>query len=99
MQAEEAVQIKHRAARNIDGRPHGVIGLLAVRHHDIQTVGRASLEDDHQPLVARARSDGRKGRAREKAGIAAVPTTARAPLRRKTRRENIRQLLASAPSY
>ena len=53
MQPEEAVQIKHCVARDIDRRPHGVISRLAVRNHDIQTVGRAPLEDDHQPLVAR----------------------------------------------
>ena len=37
-----------------------------MRDHDIQTIGRPSLEDDHQALIARARSDSRKGRARKK---------------------------------
>ena len=63
MQSEEAVEVNHRVARNIDRRPHGVVGRLAVRDHDIQSVRRAALEDDHQPLVARAGFDGRVSRA------------------------------------
>ncbi len=55
MQSEEAVEIDDRVARNIDRRPHGVVSLLAVRNHDVQSVGRAALEDDHQPLVCRCR--------------------------------------------
>ena len=54
MQSEEAVEINYRVARNIDRRPHGVICRLAMRDHDIQSVGRAPLEDDHEPLVSRA---------------------------------------------
>ena len=36
-----------------DGGPQVVVGLLAVRHHDVQTIGRAALEDGHQNLLAR----------------------------------------------
>ena len=66
MQSEESVEIDHRAARNIDGRPHGVIGRLAMRHDDIQSVGRAALEDHDQALVSRAGFDSRKSGARQK---------------------------------
>ena len=99
MQAEEAVEIDHRIARNIDAGPHGVITLLAVRHHDIQSISRAALENDDKrllpawvsaaPIAARAR----------KLGTAAVPTTAIALLRRNTRRViDIKQLLAAISS-
>ena len=55
MQAEESVKIEHGLARNINARPHGVILLLAVRHHDVQTVSRAALKNYDQPLGADAR--------------------------------------------
>jgi hypothetical protein len=35
-------------------------------HHDIQTVGRAPLEDDHQPLISSASFNRGVSRAREK---------------------------------
>ena len=79
---KKAIQIDHRVTRNIDRWPHGVVSLLAVRDHDIQTVGRASLKDDHQPLVAGTGLDGREAARVRKVGTAAVPTTASAPLRR-----------------
>src|SRR5580693_5536317 len=55
MQAEEAVKIEHGLARNVDAGPHRVILRLAIRHHNIQTVGRPTLEDHHQALGARTR--------------------------------------------
>src|SRR5439155_7616182 len=51
MQAEEAVQIEHRASRDVDGRAHRVIGLLAVRNDNIEAVGCAALENNHESLV------------------------------------------------
>ena len=97
MQPEEAVEIDHRVARNIDGRPHGVICLLAMRDHNIQSIGRAALEDDHQSLVSQRRLRPQNAARVRKAGIAAVPTTASAPLRRNTLRVmDIKQLLASS---
>src|SRR5450432_1339470 len=68
MQAEKSIQVDHSTTRNVDGRTHGVIGLLAMWHHDIQSVGRASLEDDHKPLVVRASFDGREGCTGKKSG-------------------------------
>src|SRR5439155_121947 len=63
MQPEKTIEIDRRILRiadrwprNRDGGPHLVIALLAVRHHDIQTVGCAALEDGHENLAAPARS-------------------------------------------
>src|SRR5271169_1186596 len=53
MQSKESVKIEHRLARNVDARTHRVILRLAIRHHNIQTVGRPALEDDDQALGAR----------------------------------------------
>ncbi len=50
MQAEEAVQIEHRASRDVDGRAQRVIGLLAVRNDNIEAVGCAALENNHESL-------------------------------------------------
>jgi hypothetical protein len=86
MQAEEAVEIEHRLARNVDGGPHGVILRLGVRDDDVQSVGRAALEDDDQALGASAGSTAPNAARVRKLGTAAVPTTARALLRRKMRR-------------
>ena len=55
MQPEESIEIKHRFARNVDARPHGVILRFAIRHHDVQAVGCAALEDHDQALIAHAR--------------------------------------------
>ena len=61
MQAEEAVEIDGCVfcaiaavgPRDGDGGAQLVVGLLAVRHHDVQPVGRAALEDRHQNFFAR----------------------------------------------
>ena len=58
---------------------HRVVGALAVRHDDVEAVGCAALEDHDQALGARPGSTCAESGAGEKAGIAAVPTTARAP--------------------
>src|SRR5579859_1390884 len=54
MQAEEAVEINHVFAWNIDAWPHRIVLGLGVRHDDVEPVGCATLEDHHQTLVARA---------------------------------------------
>src|SRR5205807_7376078 len=51
MQAEEAVEVNHRAARDIDGWAHGVVRLLAVGHDYVQAVRGAALEDHDQVFV------------------------------------------------
>src|SRR2546425_8340910 len=50
MKSEEAVQVGHCTARNIDGWPHRVISRFAMWNHDVQTIGGAALENDDQPL-------------------------------------------------
>ena len=87
MQPKETVQIEHRFLRNIDRWPHRVVRRLAVRHNNVQTIGRAALKDHDQPF-RRARPDQRRHSAARvrKLGKAAVPTAASALLRRKTRR-------------
>ena len=57
-----------------------------MRHHNIQTVGRAALEDYDQAFGARARLAAPMAARARKLGTAAVPTTASALLRRNTRR-------------
>ena len=54
VQAEEAVEVNHRAARDIDGWAHGVVRLLAVRHDYVQAVRGAALEDHDQAFVLRS---------------------------------------------
>ena len=59
MQSEEAVEIDHLLTRNIDAGPHRVIRALGVRHNDVQAIGGAALEDNHQPLVRWSRFEPR----------------------------------------
>ena len=66
MKSEKPVKVKHRVAWDIDGRPHGVVSLFAMRDHDIQTIRRAALKDDHQPLVPAPIRRPRKPRVLEK---------------------------------
>src|SRR5712691_9301891 len=56
MQTEETVEIKHGAARDIDGGAHCVVRLLTVRHDDVKAVGGAALEDHDQSLIPRTRT-------------------------------------------
>src|ERR1700682_1126302 len=51
MKSEEAVQIDHSTARNMDRWPHRVISRFGVWDHDVQAVGGATLEDNDQPLL------------------------------------------------
>src|SRR5258708_35664970 len=48
MHAEEPVEIQNVPARNVNAGPQGVIPCFGVRHHDIETVGSAPLEDANQ---------------------------------------------------
>src|SRR5215467_11751498 len=50
MQTEESIEIKHRFARNVDGRPHRVVRQLTVRDDDVQSISGAALENDDQPF-------------------------------------------------
>src|SRR5580700_853699 len=67
MQPEKSIKIEHSLARNIDARPHGVILRFAIRHHNIQTISRAALEDNDQPLGACTRLGRTHGSASQKA--------------------------------
>src|SRR6185312_1799981 len=74
MQAKEAVEIDDRlgsVARtwNGDARAHSVIRLLAMRHHDVQPIGRTTLKEHNKTFIARAGSRFRRiNCARKKAG-------------------------------
>ena len=55
MQAELPVQIQHVLLLDRNRRTHRVVVLLLIRHHDVQSVGRATLKQHHQFLSARLR--------------------------------------------
>src|SRR5215469_15591665 len=65
MQAEEAVEVEDVLARDVDAGPHRVVRALAVRHDDVEAVGRTTLKDDDQPLGTRAGFDCSEGGARQ----------------------------------
>src|SRR5208282_6513163 len=67
MQSEKTVEVKHRLPGDVNRRPHRVVTRLAVRHNDVQSVGRTALENDDQALGANPGVSGPKGRARQKA--------------------------------
>src|SRR5579862_4895823 len=48
VQSKEAVEIKHRLARDVDRWPHLIVRSLAMRDNNIETVGCSALKDDHQ---------------------------------------------------
>jgi hypothetical protein len=56
MEPKEAVKIDNLVLRNGDCGSHGVVILFAVRDDSIQTVGRAALENDNEPLAGSADS-------------------------------------------
>src|SRR6185437_3591873 len=74
MQAKEAVEIDDRLSSvartwNGDARAHSVIGLLAMRHHDVQPIRRTALKEHNKTVIARADSRFRRiNCARKKAG-------------------------------
>ena len=87
MQSEEAVQVDRGVVvlawvaggpRDRDGRAQVVVGLLAVRHHDVQAVGRAALEDRDQNFLARAGASAAYKARSSHSGAAPTPTMARA---------------------
>ena len=51
MKPEESVEVDDLLARNSDARTHRVIRGLGVRNNNVETIGRAPLEDDNQPLI------------------------------------------------
>src|SRR6266567_2183102 len=56
MQPEESVEIHHLLLGNRNAWSHRVVILLAVRHHNVESIGRAALEDHHQPAIRRQRA-------------------------------------------
>src|ERR1700751_305432 len=68
MEAEEAIEIEHRPAWNVDARAHSVILRFAVGNHDVQTIRRTALEDHDQALIAHPSVDSTEPGASEKAG-------------------------------
>src|SRR5215469_13110401 len=66
MQAEEAIEIEDIFARDVDAGAHRVIGMLSMRHNDVEAVGCAALEDHHQALGSGAGLDRAECRAGEK---------------------------------
>src|ERR1700727_2982338 len=54
MQAEKAIEVEHCFAGNIDARPHGVILRLAVRHYNVQSIGRPALKNYDQAFSPRS---------------------------------------------
>src|ERR1700733_8020090 len=55
MQPKKTVEIDYRPARNVDAGPHRIVLRLGVRHHDVETIGCATLENYNQPLGASRR--------------------------------------------
>ena len=51
VQSEKSIQVDELVLRDRDGRPELIVVLLRMGHHDIETVGRAPLEDDYQLLA------------------------------------------------
>ena len=73
MQPEEAVEIDSALPLRLAGEGWRwwdaiVISLLAVRHHDVEPVGRATLEKYDQTLLARSGSFSRVNSTSKKAG-------------------------------
>ena len=50
MEAEKPIEIKHFSARNINRGAHRVVRRLAMWDHDVQAIGSATLEDQHDSL-------------------------------------------------
>ena len=56
IQAEEAVERQLGARRHLDGRTARVVEGIARRHHGVESVGRAALEDRHQDRIGARRA-------------------------------------------
>ncbi len=98
VQSEETVQIDRRAIlfRGVVRRPRDgnrraevVVGLFAVRHHHVQSVGRAALEDRDQDLLACAGSLARIQSALEPQGRRAHTDHGEGGISKKNRRVGI----------
>src|ERR1700685_4734088 len=68
MQSEEAVEIDHRLARNIDAGAHGVIWRVGVGNHNVESIGRTALKDHDQAFVVGPWRDRAKRGASQKCG-------------------------------
>ncbi len=66
MQSEQAVEIEHRLARNVDAGAHRVVLRFGVRDDDVQPIGGAALKDHDQALRAATAFDSAKGGASQK---------------------------------
>jgi hypothetical protein len=53
VQAEESVQVEDLILRDGDAGTHLVVILFPVGNHDVEPVGRAALENDHEALAWR----------------------------------------------
>src|SRR5579872_1421150 len=53
VETEESIQIDDMVVWNTDGRAVLILGRLPVRHHHVQPIGRATLEDHNQLLSLR----------------------------------------------
>jgi len=82
VKAEKSIKVENVVVRNGDAGAHRIVILLAIGNDNIEPVGGAALEDDNEPASRRRRGI-RQHRANKKAGMAAVPATANAPLRRR----------------
>src|SRR5437764_15478778 len=74
MQAKETIQIDSALAapwtRNRDAGAHGIVSLLAMRNHNVQSIGCSALKQHHQTLFPRSHTSSlrRVDRAGQKAG-------------------------------
>jgi hypothetical protein len=67
MQTEVAVEVDRLLFGDGDRRPHAVVERVGVRDHDVQSVGRAALEENDQALLAKGGGGPGERRAREEA--------------------------------
>ena len=51
MQAEEAVEVEDVLARDVYAGPHRVVRALAVRHDDVEAVGRTTISSIQSGLI------------------------------------------------
>src|SRR5579864_8026503 len=73
MEAEEAIEIEHRPARNVDAGAHCVILRFVMGNDDVQTIRRTALKNHDQPLIACSGVHSTERGASEKAGNRSRP--------------------------
>src|SRR6266568_5145297 len=66
MQPEEAIEIEHRLAPDVDAGPHRIVLRLGMRDDDVQPIRSAALKNHDEPLGAPASLDGAVSSAGEK---------------------------------